>query len=89
MHVFESLYKPDFEISYILLPILIASAVTLLLMVPFYSKIKYVFNSALWKTMMRYAFPVLIAGVAFSINETFDRILLEELLTSRILPKQK
>ena len=28
----------------------------------------------------RYAFPVLIAGVAFSINETFDRILLKELL---------
>jgi len=33
---------------------------------------------------MRYAFPVLIAGVAFSINETFDRILLDKLLPEDI-----
>lgn len=33
---------------------------------------------------MRYAFPVLIAGVAFSINETFDRILLDKLLPENI-----
>lgn len=32
------------------------------------------------ETMMRYAYPVLIAGIAFSINETFDRILLDYLL---------
>src|SRR5690606_2528688 len=38
----------------------------------------------LWKQMMRYAFPVLIAGVAFSINETFDRILLDKLLPENI-----
>lgn len=81
---FDSIYKPDFEISYIFIANLIASAVTLALMLPFYSKIKYVFNSQLWKTMFRYAFPVLIAGVAFSINETFDRILLKELLPADI-----
>ena len=82
--VFESIYKPDFQISYIFIANLIASTVTLLLMLPFYSKIKYVFNSQLWKTMFRYAFPVLIAGVAFSINETFDRILLKELLPADV-----
>ena len=82
--VFESIYKPNFEVSYVFIANLVASAVTLLLMFPFYSKIKYVFNSQLWKTMFRYAFPVLIAGVAFSINETFDRILLKELLPSDI-----
>src|SRR5690606_14600648 len=77
---FEILYKPNFEISYIFIANVMASAITLLFMVPFYSKVKYVFNNELWKSMMRYAFPVLIAGVAFSINETFDRILLKELL---------
>lgn len=34
--------------------------------------------------MFRYAFPVLVAGVAFSINETFDRILLDRLLPADI-----
>jgi O-antigen/teichoic acid export membrane protein len=81
---FERIYKPNFEISYIFIANLIASAVTLLLMVPFYSKVKYVFNTQLWKTMFRYAFPVLIAGLAFSINETFDRILLKEILPADV-----
>ncbi len=82
--MFETIYKPNFQISYIFIANLIASAVTLLLMLSFYSKIKYVFNSQLWKTMLRYAFPVFIAGVAFSINETFDRILLKELLPADV-----
>jgi len=80
----ENIYRPNFEISYIFIANLVASAVTLLLMFSFYTKVKYTFNTALWKTMFRYAFPVLIAGLAFSINETFDRILLKELLPENI-----
>lgn len=82
--ILESLYKPNFEISYIFIANLIASAVTLLLMFSFYTKIKYVFQTTLWKKMLHYAFPILIAGIAFSINETFDRILLKELLPSDV-----
>ena len=82
--VFESIYKPNFEINYIFIANLVASAITLLLMFPFYFKIKYTFNKVLWKQMMRYAFPVLIAGVAYSVNETFDRILLDKLLPENI-----
>ena len=82
--IFDSIYKPNFEINYIFIANLVASAVTLLLMLPFYFKIKYTFNTALWKQMMQYAFPILIAGVAFSVNETFDRILLDKLLPENI-----
>lgn len=82
--VFESIYRPNFEISYIFIANLVASATTLALMTSFYFRIKYSFNTQLWKTMFRYAFPVLIAGVAFSINETFDRILLKELLPPNV-----
>ncbi|MFK7834376.1 MAG: oligosaccharide flippase family protein [Winogradskyella sp.] len=86
--VFNSIYKPDFEISYIFISNLIASGLTLLLLLPFYSKIKLKFDTVLWKRMMRYAMPVLIAGIAFSINETFDRILLEKLLPDDIADQQ-
>ena len=82
--VFESIYKPNFEISYIFIANLISSGVTLLLVLPFYTKIKYAFDATLWKRMLKYATPVLIAGVAFSINETFDRILLDYLLPEDI-----
>jgi len=86
--IFRSIYKPNFEISYIFVANLVASTVTLLLMVSFYTKIKYVFNPVIWKKMLRYAFPVLVAGVAFSINETFDRILLKELLPQDVADSQ-
>ncbi len=76
----ESIYIPNFEVNYIFISNLVASAVTLALMLHFYFKIKYTFDSDLFKKMMRYAIPVLIAGIAFSINETFDRILLDYLL---------
>ena len=82
--LWSSIYKPNFQINYIFIANLVASAVTLLLMVPFYFKIKFTFNKKLWKQMMQYAFPVLIAGVAFSVNETFDRILLDKLLPENI-----
>ncbi len=79
-NLFETIYRPNFEISYIFIANLVASAFTLLLMASFYFKLKYKFDSRLWKQMMHYAIPVLVAGIAFSINETFDRILLKELL---------
>ena len=86
--ILESIYRPNFEINYIFIANLVASAVTLLLMLPFYFKTKYIFNTTLWKQMMRYAFPILIAGIAFSINETFDRILLDRLLPENIAKTQ-
>lgn len=82
--IFESIYRPNFEISYIFIANLVASAVTLLLLSTFYVNLKYIFDKQLWKQMMRYAIPVLVAGIAFSINETFDRILLKELLPADV-----
>jgi len=81
---FESIFEPHFQINYIFISILIASAVTLLLMMPFYTKVKFKFSSSLWKQMLRYAFPVLIAGLAFSVNESFNRIMMDYLLPADI-----
>jgi len=86
--LFESIYKPDFEISYIFISNVVASGVTLLLLLPFYAKTKFSFDSVIWKKMMHYAMPVLIAGIAYSINETFDRVLLEKLLPANIAEEQ-
>lgn len=82
--LFKAIYRPDFEISYIFIANLVASAFTFILLLGFYSKIRFKFDKQLWKQMFRYAFPVLVAGVAFSINETFDRILLDRLLPADI-----
>ena len=77
---FGAMYKPDFQIAYIFISNLIASGITFLLMLQPYIRRTYVFDYDLFKRMMKYSWPVLVAGIAFSINEVFDRILLEKLL---------
>ena len=72
-------YRPNFEVHYIFIANLVASGVTFLTLISFYFKLNYNFDAKLWKQMLRYAFPVLI-----SINETFDRILLERLLPDNL-----
>lgn len=81
--VFDIICKDDFEANYILISNLIASAVTLLILLSFYIKIKYHFDTKLWKKMMRYALPVLVAGICFSINESFDKLLLDRMLPEK------
>lgn len=73
----SSIYIADFQIGYIFISNLIASLFTLLILLPIYFKLNWQFDVTLWKKMIRYGSPILIAGIAFAINEHFDKILLE------------
>ena len=86
--LFSFIYIPNFEVSYIFISLILASAITLIFLIPFYSKIQFRFHWDLWKSMMRYALPVLVAGVAFSINEVIDRLFLERMLPENIAKEQ-
>ncbi|SFR36155.1 Membrane protein involved in the export of O-antigen and teichoic acid [Robiginitalea myxolifaciens] len=79
-----SLYQPNYEINYILISMVIASGITLLILSGNYLRRQWVFDQALLRRMLRYGFPVMIAGIAFTINEVFDKYLLSELLPSDI-----
>ena len=65
--------------QYIFLANLIASLLTFIYMLPLYKRIGFLWDVALWKRLFQYAFPVLIAGIAFSINEAFDRVFIRML----------
>ncbi|WP_108425172.1 lipopolysaccharide biosynthesis protein [Flagellimonas amoyensis] len=82
--LFTSIYRTDWEIHYVLISNVIASGVTLLILLPNYFRAKYVFDLPLWKQMMKYAGPVMVAGIAFTINEVLDKILLTEILPEGI-----
>ena len=77
---FSMLYFEDFQIGYIFISNIIASLLTFLMLSSNYMHVKWHFNFELWKRMIRYAMPILIAGIAFAINEQFDKILLGKLL---------
>jgi O-antigen/teichoic acid export membrane protein len=80
----RNIYIENFEVSYIFIANLFASLTSLLLLIPFYFKINYRANFRLLKKMLFYAFPILISGLAYTINETFDKILLDFLLPESI-----
>lgn len=82
------MWFPENKVAYVFIANLIASAATLLVLLPLYVKIGFGFNKTIWKKMIKYALPVLIAGIAFSINEAFDRILLKYLLPENIAEVQ-
>lgn len=80
----NAIYMEENNVAYVFIANLIASAVTLLILLPLYFKIGFRFNKIIWKKMLVYAMPILVAGIAFSINESFDKILLKYLLPSDI-----
>lgn len=80
----SAIYVEDFQVGYIFVSGLISSLLTLLVLLPHYFKTSWHFDRELWIRMMRYSMPVLIAGIAFVINETFDRFFLQHLLPENI-----
>lgn len=79
-----NMYIDNFEIGYIFVSNLLASLITFVVLSPNYVSLKRNFDAVLWKKMMRYGLPILIAGIAFAVNEHFDKILLGYWLPNNI-----
>ena len=83
-HIISSFYKQHWGIEYIFISNLAASSLTLFMLLPEISSVKWRIHPDLWKKMLFYAFPLLFAGMAGIVNETFDRLLLRYLLPKDI-----
>lgn len=73
-------YRPDWVIEYIFISNLLASVVTLVLLLPQVAGLKWILDKKLWGKMLIYSLPLMLAGMAGIVNETVDRILLRYLL---------
>ena len=71
-------------LGYVFISNLVASAVTLILLLPELLKLRPKFNWKLFTEMMVYSWPILIANFSFIINENLDKILLGKLLPAKI-----
>jgi O-antigen/teichoic acid export membrane protein len=67
---------PDF--SYILFSIFMSCVVTLIVFIPDLFKIKFVFDKGLWRQMMQYSIPLMIAGLPGVANDFIDRLLFRD-----------
>lgn len=70
------IYKPNYEVGYVIIANLIASAITFLQLGKEFTYSSFKFSPRLWKEIMIYSLPLIIVGLGGMVNETADRIML-------------
>lgn len=78
--IIRLIYNPEIGVGYIFISNLIASLLTFLMLLPGIRISQLKPDFSLLKDMLKYAWPLLIFGLAGIVNETFDRIILKYLL---------
>jgi len=64
----------DGQVSYPFISNLLGSLATFLLLLPIILKIRFRFSKELFSRMIKYSWPIMIAGLAFQVNENYDKI---------------
>jgi O-antigen/teichoic acid export membrane protein len=86
--LFSRLYDPHVGIGYGFLANVLANLITILFLYKEFFRVNYKFDKEIWKSMMIYALPLILVGLAGMINETFDRIILGKLLPHETARKE-
>jgi len=73
------IYNEEIGVGYVFISNLIASGVTLLMLLPDL-RIKLRFSGRLLKEIVWYSFPILVVGVAGMVNQNIDKILIPKLI---------
>lgn len=63
------------QVSYPFFSNLIASLFTFLMLLPVVLKVRFDFSKNLFSRMIQYSFPIMIAGLAFMVNENYDKLI--------------
>ena len=74
------LYNPNIGLGYVIIATLVASGVTLLLLLPELFHFKFTIHKEFWKELMTYSWPLIIVGLAGMVNELIDRFMLLKLV---------
>lgn len=84
---FESWFRQGW-VGYVFISNLIASAVTLVMLLPEFLKLRLRLDKDLFLKMLSYSWPVLVANLSFIVNENLDKIVLSRLLPESIAVTQ-
>jgi O-antigen/teichoic acid export membrane protein len=79
-----NVYSPHVGVGYVFIANLAGSVISLILLLPEMLGIKLVFKKELFVKMLKYSFPLLIAGLAGTLNEALDKIVLKHLLPENV-----
>lgn len=72
----QNLFQVSVKVEYIFVANFIASLFVLLMVSPYFFKSKLKINKSILKELLNYGWPIMVAGIAFVINENLDKWLL-------------
>ncbi|MCM8569606.1 oligosaccharide flippase family protein [Gramella jeungdoensis] len=78
-------YGPKDIVGYIFMANVAASGVTFLLLLPYFFQTKISFEFGIFKQMWKYGWPIMVAGIAFVINENLDKILIKDMISEEVM----
>lgn len=78
--VVEHCYNPNIGVGYVFIANLAGSIIKFILLLPELIKARYRFQMPLFRSMLIYALPLLVFGLAGIVNETLDRVMLKWML---------
>ncbi len=82
--VLQNIFTVSDNVMYVFIANLIASICVLLLVSPYFFKSKLKINTSILKELLQYGWPIMVAGIAFVINENLDKWLLPILADKNI-----
>jgi O-antigen/teichoic acid export membrane protein len=80
-------YRPKW-VGYVFLSNMIASILTIFLLLPEVLKLRLKFDGGMFKEMFVYSWPVLVANISYIINESLDKAMLKHMLPQSISDQQ-
>jgi len=75
-----SVYNENIGVGYVFISNIVSSLFSLLLLSGTIIRMKFKFNLKLWPKMLSYSFPLLVAGLAGTVNEALDRVIMKHLM---------
>lgn len=78
-------YTEADKVGYIFIANLAASAVTFLILLPYFFQTKIQYSFSVLKQMWKYGWPIMIAGLAFVVNENLDKLLLKDMISPEVM----
>lgn len=71
-------FVPNYGVGYAFVANFLSSIIGLITLLP-YIWVKWIFDAALWKRMLKYSLPLLVLGLAGIMNQSFDKIVFKYL----------
>ncbi|SNR40768.1 Membrane protein involved in the export of O-antigen and teichoic acid [Lutibacter agarilyticus] len=77
---FENAYNSTSKVNFIFIANILGSAISFILLLPYLLKFKFQFDVQLLKKILAYSWPIMVAGLAYVINENLDKFLIKRMI---------